>query len=294
MPAFNSENTISESIMSIVDGNFQSGDEIIIVNDRSSDRTESIVQELIKKLKLDIKIINNKENIGCPASRNVGIGLSKNDYIFNLDSDNILAPESIMILKKYLIENCADIVAFEQYLYFKNDKNEITHKWLCNPGQFKLNDLFSGNFNPAPGGNFLFTKKIWSSVGGYWEYGKGLHEAWGFSFKLLVNGATFFVVPNTFYYHRYSHDSLFVRESKNNNESIIVTNKFIANYKEIFTETSLNYILNDSNWFNKLDNRPIGLKVGGIGKNGSMVYCNKIKNLLHRLITFIKKYEKNY
>lgn len=49
MPTFNSADTIAESVESIMDGNFEDGDEMIIVNDGSTDNTVKIVEGLKKK-----------------------------------------------------------------------------------------------------------------------------------------------------------------------------------------------------------------------------------------------------
>jgi len=196
IPAYNCADTLEESVESIFNGNFEDGDEVIIVNDASTDNTESVIDKLKSKHPL-IVTINNSENKGCPASRNVGIRATKNSLIFNLDSDNILVHNSIPKLKKYLIEQAAEVAAFGEYHYFIDNTAKITHKWICKPGTMSLADFLSGHINPGPGGNFLYTKKSWDKIGGYWEYGSGLHEAWGFTLKQLANGAKF-VVPQDF------------------------------------------------------------------------------------------------
>ncbi len=282
MPAYNAEKTIKESLDSILIDNFEVGDEIIIINDCSSDNTREIIEEFAKNHD-SVSVISNQENKGCPASRNVGIKEAKNELIFNLDSDNVLAPHSIKVLKESLIENNADVASFAEYHYFKDINKKITHKWICKSGIFTLADLFSGIFNPAPGGNFLYKKSTWEKVDGYWEYGKGLHEAWGYGFKLLVNGAVFFVAPHTFYFHRYSHDSLFVRENKINNESIKITNKFIEGNLDIFDDYSLKCIKDNPDWYNNLEKVPLKMKNKEKGINGKMVYTSKIKQAVYRV-----------
>lgn len=280
IPAYNAEKTLEEAVDSILNGNIEDGDEIIIINDYSTDNTLTVAEGLAKKHRM-IKIISNKENIGCPATRNAGIREAKNDLIFNLDSDNILSPNSVLLLKNLLLTNNADIVSFAEYHFFKENTDEVTHKWICKEGLFILSDLFSGIINPASGGNFLYRKSIWQKVAGYWEYGKGLHEAWGFSFKLLINNAIFLVAPRTYYFHRYSHDSLFVRENRINNESIRITNKFIENSLNIFDDYSIDRIKNNPDWFNDLERYPLMLKNKNIGRNGKIVFTSRIKQILY-------------
>src|SRR3989344_3379878 len=135
VPAYNAERTIKEAVDSILNGNIEEGDEIIIINDYSTDDTPAIAEDLVKKYHI-IKIINNKENLGCPATRNIGIQEAKNDLIFNLDSDNILFPSSIVILKNLLLAGNADIVSFGEYHFFKESIRKVTHKWICKEGVF--------------------------------------------------------------------------------------------------------------------------------------------------------------
>lgn len=288
IPAYNSEDTLFEAVDSIFNGNFEQGDEVIIVNDASTDNTKGIAESIIKKYGSSVRLINNEQNKGCPASRNVGIKESKNDLIFNLDSDNVLYPESINKLKIALIEQNADVSSFQEYHYFKSDDKKITHKWICKDGVMTLSDFFSGLINPGPGGNFLYKKDFWQKIGGYWEYGKGLHEAWGFSLKLLINGAKFIVVPETSYLHRYSHQSLFVRENSRTGESIRVTNKFIEPALGLFDEETQKYIKMTPNWFDLMGKTPLKLKNEPIGKNGKMVYTSLIKNILSPIRNFFR------
>lgn len=289
IPSFNCEKTLEEAVDSIFNNNFIDGDEVIIVNDASTDNTLEVSEKLSKNYYPNISIITNPNNLGCPATRNVGIKEAKNSLIFNLDSDNILAPYSINKLKEELIKQSADVSSFREYHYFKTNPKEITHRWLCKAGIITLEDFLCGLINPGPGGNFLYTKEIWEKVGGYWEYGKGLHEAWGFALKLLLNDAKFISIPNTYYFHRYSHESLFVRENNKENEEMLVTNKFIEHAKGVLSKESLDFIEKNRDWFKKLQNNSLALRNRNAGTNGKVVYTSFIKNLIKKCVKLLKK-----
>ncbi len=289
IPAYNSKSMLADAVESIFNGNFESKDEVIVVNDASKDTTGAVAEDLAKKYYPNIKLITNDENKGCPASRNIGISKAKNNLIFNLDADNILAQNSIGKLRRELVNQKADLVAFGEYHYFKTSPNDITHKWICKPGVFTLADFFSGIINQGPGGNFLYKKSVWEDVGGYWEYGKGLHEAWGFSLKLLTHGIKFIVLPNTFYYHRYSHQSLFIRENVKENEEIDVTNKFIVNFIHLFDEKSKLYIKNNPYWYHNLEYHPLCLKNGSIGVDGVVVHTSQLSHMRYTIKTLLKR-----
>ncbi len=270
MPAYNAEKTIAESVDSIFAGNFEPGDEVIVVNDASTDNTEAVILKLKAKYP-SLQYLKNAENKGCPATRNVGIRVAQNELIFNLDADNILAPGSVSILKKNLLEQKADLAAFASYHYFIDSTKHITHYWHCQTGWLKIEDLFAGHINPGPGGNFLYTKASWEKIGGYFEYGKGLHEAWGFTLKQLAAGSKMFVVPNTFYFHRHGHESLFVSESRNKPGETELLQKIVRHFPLLFPLTEKQYMA-ESDWYHKLDSRPITLMSGQVGTNGTMRY----------------------
>lgn len=101
IPAYNAEKTIERAIKSITGGD--SFIEVIVVNDGSTDNTQSIVENLAKE---DSRIILiNKENGGVGAARSVGIKKSTGDYIAFCDSDDWyecnFIEEHIKHLEKY-------------------------------------------------------------------------------------------------------------------------------------------------------------------------------------------------
>lgn len=82
---YNGEKYIKEQIDSILNQSL-SVDEIIIVDDVSTDRTMDIIKEYKNKI---IKIYQNKENIGFVKNFQKSISLTKSDIIFLCDQDDI-------------------------------------------------------------------------------------------------------------------------------------------------------------------------------------------------------------
>ena len=76
--------------------------EVIIVNDGSDDKTSYALNQFMKPDENLIRVINNKTNIGLPASVNKGINFSKGKYIVRVDSDDYVNTNFLSALKLYL------------------------------------------------------------------------------------------------------------------------------------------------------------------------------------------------
>lgn len=95
IPAFNAEEYLGESILSIIQQSYQDW-ELIIINDGSVDNTAAIIEDFAQK---DNRIIalENETNKGLVFTRNKGLKKAKGELIANLDSDDIAFPNRIAI-----------------------------------------------------------------------------------------------------------------------------------------------------------------------------------------------------
>ena len=111
IPSYNCEKTIISAIHSVQYQNF-SNFEIIIVDDFSQDKSKEIIK-YIKSADKRMKLIENKKNMGTLYSRCIGALLSKGEYIFCLDNDDLFFDEDVFdYVYKQSIKNHLDIVSF--------------------------------------------------------------------------------------------------------------------------------------------------------------------------------------
>ena len=103
VPVYNSENTIKKTLDSIKKQSLKNI-EVLIINDNSIDKSSKIIQKFKKKSN-NVKIIDNKKNLGVSVSRNRGLKVSKGNYIIFLDSDDILLKGSLEYLKEKIEKN---------------------------------------------------------------------------------------------------------------------------------------------------------------------------------------------
>lgn len=96
IPCWNVENWIIKCLQSVFKQSYNNF-EVIVIIDNSPDST----LEIVKSLKLEhdtydrLRIINNKVNLGSSKSRQIGIDNSRGEYIFFLDADDWIEPETL-------------------------------------------------------------------------------------------------------------------------------------------------------------------------------------------------------
>lgn len=91
IPAYNVSSYITRALASL-DNQIRKPDEIIVIDDGSSDDTDKRVAEFSKTSELNI-IFERQQNKGCGAARNTGIRRSSGELIVFLDADDIVYPE---------------------------------------------------------------------------------------------------------------------------------------------------------------------------------------------------------
>ena len=108
----NCQNSIKQAIRSIQNQKMIDI-EIILVNDKSNDKSLKIIKNFQKTDKR-IKIINNKKNMGTLYSRSIGVLQAKGKYIFPLDNDDMLFNNDVFdIIYKEANKFKYDIVGFK-------------------------------------------------------------------------------------------------------------------------------------------------------------------------------------
>jgi glycosyltransferase involved in cell wall biosynthesis len=95
MTSHNIEDYVAEAVTSVLRQSY-SNIEVIIVDDNSSDKTRSILERLRRASpKVKIKFLNT--NLGTYYAKNIGFQMSKGEYIFFQDCDDICHPERIKL-----------------------------------------------------------------------------------------------------------------------------------------------------------------------------------------------------
>ncbi|EJU9537387.1 glycosyltransferase family 2 protein [Vibrio alginolyticus] len=103
MPTYNSTGTVVESIQSVLSQTYKNW-ELIIVDDRSTDNTWQVIQTYADKYD-NIRVYQNKENLGAGASRNFAIKKARGRFIAFLDSDDLWTEDKLAEQIPFMLEN---------------------------------------------------------------------------------------------------------------------------------------------------------------------------------------------
>lgn len=98
---FNARLTIKRALLSAINQTWKNK-EILIVNDCSDDNSIEIINNLIINQK-NIKLINNKKNLGCSNARNIIIDKAKGEFIAFFDDDDFSRDDRLILQYKKIV-----------------------------------------------------------------------------------------------------------------------------------------------------------------------------------------------
>jgi glycosyltransferase involved in cell wall biosynthesis len=197
IPCYKTEKTLSETLQSVLDQNFNEW-EALIINDGSPDAIEDIALNWVKK---DSRFkYFSKQNEGLAKTRNYGIAKALGEYILPLDSDNLVAKDFIKDAIQILDSNTTIGVVHGHAEYF----GERSGLWKVDP--FELNKILIGNYIDAC---VIYRKELWLKIGGYDEKMpfQG-HEDWDFWISLGTIDVKFHHLNKVTFYYFVAYNSM--------------------------------------------------------------------------------------
>ena len=113
VPSYNVEQYLNKTLPSYCDERFNDRLEVIIVNDGSTDSTQSIAKSYAEKYPRIFSVIN-KKNGGHGSAVNAGIGNATGKYFRIIDGDDWIDTENMVKLLDILEKSEADLVVDEK------------------------------------------------------------------------------------------------------------------------------------------------------------------------------------
>ena len=165
IPIFNSEKYILKCLNSLKQQSY-SNIEVIIVNDGSTDNTKTICQDYIIYDKRFHLI--NTQHMGVSHARNVGIKLSKGQFILFVDGDDFVSYDYVETLVRSIKVYNVDLVCTDYYTVenneidygFSNKKTEILDNTEVLDNIAAINLLHNDKYFRGYLWNKIFVKQI--------------------------------------------------------------------------------------------------------------------------------------
>ena len=217
VPYFEAHKTIENALRSLIEGDLPP-DEIVLVNDGSSQESRNQLKDIVLALKPKfppISVVDHQHNLGSGFARNTAVLHAKNSWIFCLDADNLAPKNLLMSIARFIDENAGsvEIASPERLIFFDDTSKTVSHTWTFKNSVLTSEEFINRTVLPRSSGNYLFSKDSWYKAGGY-PIAAGALENWGFGLRLHLAGYQTHVVPSTFYFHRIGIDSLYARDSR--------------------------------------------------------------------------------
>lgn len=138
IPIYNAEKYLFDTINSVLTQDY-SNIELILVDDGSTDNSFNIIKD---NFLFDERVIYlKKENSGAALSRNYGLNFAHGDYIFFLDSDDVIENNMFSYLSNLIFDKQFDIYIFGFDNFCENNKSVIERTPNLNKDEFFDDDI---------------------------------------------------------------------------------------------------------------------------------------------------------
>lgn len=112
IPVYNVEPYIAECLCSVMRQTYVGPIECVLVDDCGTDKSVEIADKLIEEYKgpIEFRLLHHEKNLGLSCARNTGIDSAKGEFIYFLDSDDIITDDCLEVLVSLLEKGDFDVV----------------------------------------------------------------------------------------------------------------------------------------------------------------------------------------
>ncbi len=127
IPSYNYSRFLKRCIQSIISQDCKSC-EIIIVDDGSTDNTREVIADICRQYSDSIIIYKYQDNSGPAAARNNGTSISRGDYIWFIDADDILLDDAVKVMSDAVEKFSEAKLLFSGYRSVNEEGKQRLHK----------------------------------------------------------------------------------------------------------------------------------------------------------------------
>ena len=198
IPVYNVEKYLKRCIDSILIQEWKNYD-ILLVDDGSTDNSPQICEDYAKAY--DIISVIHKENGGLSEARNTGISNAEGEYVYFLDSDDWIEPNTFSDLAEVIESDQYDIISFNpEFVKSEHDIIKSDSKRTKRlTGKEALIDMFSYGFITGFATDKIYRKALFTKNTIQFPVGK-YYEDLGTNYKLFLAAKKVYAT-NQKYYH---------------------------------------------------------------------------------------------
>lgn len=213
LPIYNVASYLEETFESLI-GQTMKDIEIIAVNDGSTDCSEAIIKKYQEK---DNRIIYfSQENKGQSAARNLALHYAQGEYVYMMDSDDILKDnDALQVCYNYAEKNKADFIFFDGESFSERGVDRISRNTKrthlveenvkCN-GESLLNLVLDTQTHNCVVWLLFIRKSFLNSIDLHFYEGI-IHEDELFTTILTLSSKNIYCLKRCFVGHRIRHSS---------------------------------------------------------------------------------------
>lgn len=109
IPVYNVEAYLGDCLASLVSQGLADV-EIIVIDDQSTDNSFSILKKFVSSSHVNVRLLRHAQNKGVSATRNALVDAAVGDYLWFLDSDDVMAVGAVTHLKKIVDLHTPDLI----------------------------------------------------------------------------------------------------------------------------------------------------------------------------------------
>ena len=239
IPVYNSAAYLSDMLNSVIEQSYKDV-EIILVNDGSTDDSSAVCHRYADKY--SYVRVYDRENHGASASRNYGVKMANGEFIWFMDSDDILKKDALLNSIEAQSKYDADIVIGGMNFSFLEEgrviPKTIQNDVVLNDSEFKClyNELFSANYISSLW-NKLIRKSVITENSILMNESLHMYEDYVFCMDILLKCKTIVCLSKIFYDYKLRYTKSLSHSYKENViDMFCILEKKIAEYKETFKD----------------------------------------------------------
>ncbi|MDA5541700.1 glycosyltransferase [Streptococcus thermophilus] len=239
IPVYNVEKYLKRCVESVLVQEWNNYD-ILLVDDGSTDSSPQICDDYVKAY--DFISVIHKENGGLSEARNTGISNAEGEYVYFLDSDDWIEPNTFSDLAEVIESDQYDIISFNQE-FVKSEHDIIksdSKRTKRLTGKEALIDMFSYGFITGFATDKIYRKALFTKNTIQFPVGK-YYEDLGTNYKLFLSAKKVYAT-NQKYYHYLIDNPDAITKSWNEQK----LENMISFYKELYYSDTVRSKLDSS------------------------------------------------